>query len=91
MSGLSEQEALELFARCVEEVVGRRTEACRDMLRAVESGEIVDLLLAQSSFDALPPELRRRISAKVTGLVARHLAGEIDATDPEAVRGDGAG
>lgn len=86
MAGLSEQEALELFARCVGQIVGPRSEACRDMLRAVESGQIVDLLLAQSSFDALPPEVRRRISATVTELVAQHLAGEIDATDPEAVR-----
>lgn len=85
MPGLSEQEALELFARCVAEVVGQRTEAYRDMLRAVESGEMVDLLLAQSSFDSLKPELRRQISEMVSGLVARHLAGEIDATRPDAV------
>ena len=85
MPGLSEQEALELFARCIAEVVGRRTEAYRDMLKAVQSGEVVDLLLAQSSFDALKPEVRRRISEMVSGLVARHLAGEIDATDPDAL------
>lgn len=75
-----------LFARCVAEIVGQRTEAYRDMLRAVESGQVVDLMLAQSSFDALPLAVRRRISAAVTDLVAQHLAGAIDATDPEAVR-----
>ncbi|MEQ8813655.1 MAG: hypothetical protein RLO51_28610 [Thalassobaculum sp.] len=85
MPGLSEQEALELFARCIAEVVGQRTEAYRDMLKAVQSGEVVDLLLAQSSFDALKPEVRLRISEMVSGLVARHLAGEIDATDPDVL------
>lgn len=86
MAGLSEQEALELFARCVAGVVGPRTEAYRDMLRAVESGQVVDLMLAQSSFDALPADVRRRISSVVTDLVARHLSGDLDATDPEVVR-----
>ena len=47
MSGLSEQEALDLFARCIAEVVGQRTEAYRDMLKAVQSGEMVDMMLAQ--------------------------------------------
>lgn len=81
MPGLSEQDALELFARCVAEVVGERTEAYRDMLRAVESGEVVDLMLAQSSFDSLEPEARRQISERVQQLVAQHMAGEIDAAD----------
>lgn len=85
MPGLSEQEALELFARCIAEVVGKRTEAYRDMLKAVQSGEMVDLMLAQSSFDSLTPQTRRTISQMVQGLVAQHLAGEIDATDPAAV------
>src|SRR3546814_1455508 len=86
MTGLSEQEALELFARCVAEIVGRQTEAYRDVLRAVRSGEVVDLMLAQSSFDALSPELRHRISAAVTELLAQHRAGAVDAADPEEVR-----
>lgn len=88
MAGLSEQEALELFARCIAEVVGTRTEAYRDMLKAVQSGQVVDLLLAQSSFDSLKPEVRRRISAMVQDLVAQHVADEVDATDPDVVRGD---
>jgi len=45
----------------------------------------VDLLLAQSSFDSLKPEARRRISELVKDLVAQHMAGDIDATDPDAV------
>lgn len=77
---------MELFARCVAAIVGPRTEAYRDMIRAVQSGQVVDLMLAQSSFDALPPDVRQRISSTVTDLVAQHLAGEIDATDPDAVR-----
>ncbi|EDP61396.1 hypothetical protein BAL199_20080 [alpha proteobacterium BAL199] len=86
MPGLSEHEALELFARCVAEIVGPRTEACRDMMKAVQSGQMVDLMLAQSSFDALSPEVRRRISDRVQDLVAQHLSGAIDATDPDAMR-----
>lgn len=87
MAALLEQEALELFARCIAEVVGTRTEAYRDMLKAVESGQVVDLLLAQSSFDSLKPEVRRRISGMVQDLVAQHVADQIDATDPGVVRG----
>lgn len=86
MPRLSEQEALELFAHCIADAVGQRTEVYRDMLKAVESGQVLDLILAQSSFDSLPPDVRRGISEKVKDLVARHVAGELDATDPEAVR-----
>ncbi len=88
MPGLSEHEALQLFARCIAEVVGQRTEAYRDMTKAVQSGQMVDLMLAQSSFDALTPEVRRRISDKVQGLLEQHLSGEIDATSADAVRQD---
>lgn len=88
MGGLSEQQALELFARCIAEVVGTKTEAYRDMLKAVEGGQVVDLLLAQSSFDSLQPQVRQQIASMVQALVARHLAGEIDATDPGIVHGE---
>lgn len=84
MAGLSEQEALELFARCIAEVAGTRTEVYRDMTRAVTSGQMVDLMLAQSSFDSLKPDVRRAIAERVRDLVTQHLAGEIDATDPAA-------
>lgn len=86
MPGLSESEALELFARCVAEIVGPRTQASRDMMKAVQSGQMVDLMLAQSSFDELRPEMRRQISERVRDLVSRHLSGSIDATDPNALR-----
>lgn len=81
MAGLSEHQALELFARCVREIAGDRSEATRDMVRAVESGEIVDLMLAQSSFDALPIETRRQISETVLALVAQYQA---EASEPGA-------
>ncbi|NQW12521.1 MAG: hypothetical protein HQ481_21865 [Alphaproteobacteria bacterium] len=83
MTGLSEQEAFELFARCIIEVAGPRSEVSRDMSKAVRSGEIVDMMLAQSSFDALPPETRKQIADQVEALVAQHMAGEIDVADPE--------
>src|SRR3546814_12232699 len=86
MTGLSEQEALELFARCVAEIVGRQTEAYRDVRRAVRSCEVVDLLLAKSSFDALSPELRHRLSAAVTELLAQPPAGTFDGADPQPLR-----
>ena len=88
MAGLPEHEALQPFARCIAEVVGQRTEAYRDMTKAVQSGQMVDLMLAQSSFDSLAPDIRRRISDKVQGLLEQHLAGRIDAMSPDAGRRD---
>ena len=86
MPGLTESEALELFARCVAEIVGPRAQASRDMAKAVQSGQMVDLMLAQSSFDELKPELRLRISERVRDLVSQHLSGAIDATVAGPVR-----
>jgi len=86
MKGLSEQEAFGLFARCIAEIVGKRTEAYRDMLKAVESGQVVDLLLAQSSFDSLKPEVRRQIAEMVQDLVTQRIAGGIDDADSGAAR-----
>jgi len=69
MTSITEKHAMHLFAQTIGEIVGTRSEAYRDLMRAVESQEMVDLMLAQSSFDSLPPETRREIADKVERLV----------------------
>lgn len=69
MSGVSQGEAMGLLAQGIEEVVGQKSEAYRDMLKAVESGQMVDLMLAQSSFDDLPGDVRKQIAHFVEDLV----------------------
>jgi hypothetical protein len=76
MAGLSQQRALELLAESIGEIIGTRSEAYRDFMRAVESEEPVDMLLAQSAFDALSPDLRRRIADRVDELVREHKVEE---------------
>ena len=73
MSG--QGKAVQLLAETMAEIVGRDTEACRDIVRAIESDAMMDMMLAQSSFDALPGEVRRKIADRVEDLVREH-AGE---------------
>jgi hypothetical protein len=71
----SQGKAVQLLAETMAEIVGRDTEAYRDIVRAIESDAIMDMMLAQSSFDALPGEVRRKIAYRVEDLVREH-AGE---------------
>ena len=73
MSGQGKAE--QLLAETMAEIVGRDTEAYRDIVRAIESDAMMDIMLAQSSFDALPGEVRRKIADRVEDLV-REQAGE---------------
>ena len=73
MSG--QGKAMQLLAETMAEIVGRDTEAYRDIVRAIESDAMMDMMLAQSSFDALPGEVRRKIADRVEDLVREH-AGE---------------
>ena len=72
---LTEPEALKLFATSIREIVGPRSEAYRDLTRALETGQAMDMILAQSSFDALPYDTRLEIAERVEALVAEHLSG----------------
>jgi hypothetical protein len=72
MAKLSHGGAVELLAETMAEVVGLYTEAYRDLIRAVKSDEMMDMILAQSSFDALPGETRRKIAARVEELIREH-------------------
>lgn len=71
----SQGKAVQLLAETMAEIVGRDTEAYRDIVRAIESDAMMDMMLAQSSFDALPGEVRRKIACRVEDLVREH-AGE---------------
>lgn len=70
MGSVTEDRAMQLLAESIRAVVGERSEAYRDMLRAFESQQMVDLMLAQSSFDALPLDVRQ----KIAGLVKQRVA-----------------
>ncbi|MBI1774432.1 MAG: hypothetical protein HYR63_03700 [Proteobacteria bacterium] len=70
MSRLSQSAALALIARSIAEIVGPASEAYRDILKAAQSGQLVDVLLAQAAFDALPGALRHRIADRVAELSA---------------------
>jgi hypothetical protein len=76
MPSVTEREAMQMFAATIGEIVGKRSEAYRDMVRALESEQVVDMMLAQSSFDGLPPETRHEIAARVEELVAEKAAVE---------------
>lgn len=65
-----------MFATTIGDIVGKRSEAYRDMARALESEQVVDMMLAQSSFDALPAETRHEIAARVEEMVAEKAAVE---------------
>lgn len=62
------KKALRLFMAALTEIVGPRSEAYRDLLKAVETDSQMDLLLAQSSFEALPVDVRRRLHERVLEL-----------------------
>lgn len=66
--------ALALLAKSIADVVGANSELYRDVLRAIESDEYVDIMLAQASFDTLSGEIKREISDRVDDLVAQYLA-----------------
>lgn len=61
--------ALALLAQGIADVVGAKSEIYRDILRAVESDQYVDIMLAQVSFDALSAQTKRDIAERVTLLV----------------------
>ena len=77
MSGISQTRAMEMLAESIGEIVGKRSEVYRDMMRAFESDQVVDLLLAQSSFDALPGDVRQEIAQRVRDMV-EEVDGEAD-------------
>ena len=57
-----------LLAEGIAEVCGKDSEVYRDLFRALQTDDDVDLMLAQASFDALPGDKRRRIYAIVEEL-----------------------
>lgn len=66
--------ALALLAKSIADVVGANSELYRDVLRAVESDEYVDIMLAQASFDTLSGDIKREIVERVDDLVSQYMA-----------------
>jgi hypothetical protein len=66
--------ALALLAKSIADVVGANSELYRDVLRAVESDEYVDIMLAQASFDTLSGDIKREIAERVDDLVSQYMA-----------------
>lgn len=66
--GRPEGKALEVLAACIGDVVGERSEAYRNLVRALASNNPLDMHLARDCFDALAPELRREIWARVQAI-----------------------
>ncbi len=73
MSLLAHKDALSLVAQGIAQVVGPRSEAHRDLIKALQSNTPMDMMLAQASFDALPGQKRREISDAVNALVQKVL------------------
>jgi len=66
--------ALALLAKSIADVVGANSELYRDVRRAVESDEYVDIMLAQASFDTLSGDIKREIAERVDDLVSQYMA-----------------
>lgn len=67
-----EDRAVQLLARCIGDIVGIRSDAYTTLVRASMSENPLDMHLAQATFEALDPELRRRIHDRVREVSARH-------------------
>jgi hypothetical protein len=75
MVKISHGDAVQLLANTMAEIVGRDTEVYRDFIRAMKSDEMMHIILAQSSFDSLPGDVRRKIADRVEELVREHAEG----------------
>lgn len=62
---LRERRALQVLAACIGDVLGVRSEAYRNLVRASASANPLDLHLAQLSFDALDAQVRAEIWRRV--------------------------
>ncbi|MBI1773767.1 MAG: hypothetical protein HYR63_00335 [Proteobacteria bacterium] len=66
----------------VEEVLGRGTELGRYLTRAVATEDPLDLMQAQTAFDALPAELRQTIAGTVRERMRQDRQDEADELPP---------
>lgn len=69
-----ESRAIQVLAQCIGDIVGVRSEAYKTLVRASVSDNPLDLHLAQAVFEALDPEIRRRIHARVRELGERRVS-----------------
>lgn len=68
-----QQRATDILLQAIESVLGHNSDVARNLLKAVESENMLDMMLARTSFDDLSPELRRRIADEVDNSVAAIL------------------
>lgn len=69
---VSERRALQFLAKCIGKVVGVRSEAYRNVLRAAQTGNVLDLYLARLSFEALDAECRGAVLQRVVARGRSH-------------------
>ncbi len=67
-----------VLLRAVEEVLGRGTDLGRCLTRVLATEDPLDLMQAQSHFDALPAELRQTIAGAVRERMRRERRDEAD-------------
>ena len=56
-------------------ILGRNSEAHRDIVRAIEFEEMMDMILAQPSFDAVLGDTRKKIAVKIHEFVQANTSG----------------
>ena len=60
-----QQHAIDILIQAIESVLGHNSDVARNLLKAVESENMLDMMLARTSFDDLSPDLRRKIADEV--------------------------
>lgn len=70
-----EEQALQVLAVCIGEVVGVRSDVYATLARALVSGNPLDMHLARHAFDALTPDERREIMVRVRSMRPTGTAG----------------
>lgn len=60
-----QQRATDILIQAIESVLGHNSDVARNLLKAVESENMLDMMLARTSFDDLSPDLRQKIADEV--------------------------
>lgn len=60
-----QQRATNILIQAIESVLGHNSDVARNLLKAVESENMLDMMLARTSFDDLSLDLRHKIAGEV--------------------------
>jgi hypothetical protein len=67
------EHATDILLQAIRSVLGPSSDVARNLIKAVESENMLDMMLAHSSFDDLSAELRRKIAEEVDRAVTTVL------------------